>query len=204
MISVFSVFKVLYPSAPQTSSIFHINAAVAATPNPLPSPPAEQNPSEAPKASQTPASNAASFDDIKHADLSAGERFEMWTTALHAIREAPFLGHGSLYLQHLITERYGYEHNHNQYLSWLVTGGILQLSIGLLFLGIPWLVSSGLDLPDRLIITLSVSLVWGASMIFDSYFNLKFYTHYYCMLIGLLFAMVNDMLARTTKADASP
>lgn len=202
MISVFSVFKVLYPSAPHTSSTFQIGAALAATPSASSSPAGDQKPSEVPEASKTQASNATSFDDIKHADLSAGERFEMWTTALHAIREAPFLGHGSMYLQHLITERYGYEHNHNQYLSWLVTGGLLQLSLGLLFLGIPWLVSSGLDLPDRLIITLSVSLVWGVSMIFDSYFNLKFYTHYYCILIGLLYAMVNDMLAPSTKADA--
>ena len=164
----------------------------------------KQRPSTVQQASQPDIIMAASFDDFKHADLSAGERFEMWATALGAIREAPLFGHGSMYLQHLITERYGYEHNHNQYLSWLVTGGLLQLSIGLLFLAIPWLVSSGLDFSDRLVITLSVSLVWGISIIFDSYFNLKFYTHYYCMLIGLLYAIVNDMLIEERKADTTP
>ncbi|MET3615072.1 hypothetical protein ABID16_003415 [Rhizobium aquaticum] len=201
MISVFSVFQVLSSSAPQVSSHFQISAAEAAMPGVPSSYAPEQRPSSVQQASQPDIITAASFDDFKHADLSAGERFEMWATALGSIREAPLFGHGSMYLQHLITERYGYEHNHNQYLSWLVTGGLLQLSIGLLFLGIPWLISSGLEFSDRLVITLSVSLVWGISMIFDSYFNLKFYTHYYCLLIGLLYAIVNDMLIEARKAD---
>lgn len=131
---------------------------------------------------------------IMDADASIGVRLEMWKTSLQAIAEAPLFGHGSLYLQHLITQRYGFEHNHNQYLSWLVTGGVFGLAIGLLFLAIPWIVSAGLSTPDRLIITLAVSIFWGFSMMFDSYFNLKFYTHYYCLLCGLLYALVNDTL----------
>lgn len=195
MISVFSVISLLHPGSSESSSISPIGAANAATADTGSQSVSGQKQTE--NLPQQPSPSSATFDDIKHADMSAGERFEMWTTAIKSIREAPLLGHGSLYLQHLITERYGYEHNHNQYLSWLVTGGVLGLGIGLLFLSLPWFISAGLALPDRLIITLSISLVWGASMVFDSYFNLKFYTHYYCMLIGLLYAVVNDMIAKT-------
>ena len=129
-------------------------------------------------------------------DMSIGIRLEMWRTSLHSIAEAPILGHGSLYLQRLITERYGFEHNHNQYLSWLVTGGLLGLLVGLVFLSIPWIISAGLSTPDRLIMILAVSVFWGIAMLFDSFFNLKFYTHYYSLLCGVLFALVNDMLIR--------
>jgi hypothetical protein len=140
---------------------------------------------------------------LMDADMSIGLRLEMWKTSLHAIAEAPIFGHGSLYLQHLITERYGFEHNHNQYLSWLVTGGLVGLCIGLMFLFIPWIVSAGLSMPDRLIITLAVSIFWGLSMMFDSYFNLKFYTHYYCLLCGLLYALVNDTLVGKEQSEGT-
>ena len=199
MVSVFSVISVLHPGSSESSSISPIGGANVATADTASQSVSEQK--QADGAARQPPPSLATFDDIKHADMSAGERFEMWRTAIQSIREAPLLGHGSLYLQHLITERYGYEHNHNQYLSWLVTGGILGCSMGLLFLALPWFISVGLALPDRLIITLSISLVWGASMIFDSYFNLKFYTHYYCMLIGLFYAVVNDMI---TKPESQP
>lgn len=140
---------------------------------------------------------------IMDTDMSIGIRLEMWKTSLNSIAEAPIFGHGSLYLQHLITERYGFEHNHNQYLSWLVTGGVFGLAIGLLFLAIPWIVSAGLSTPDRLIITLAVSVFWGLAMMFDSYFNLKFYTHFYCLLCGLLYALVNDTLVGRAAAKGT-
>lgn len=160
-----------------------------------PAAPAATTPPPAPVASTTSA--------IMDADMSIGFRLEMWKTSLRAIAEAPVFGHGSLYLQHLITARYGFEHNHNQYLSWLVTGGIVGLSIGLVFLFIPWIVSAGLSTPDRLVITLAVSIFWGVSMMFDSYFNLKFYTHYYCLLCGLLYALVNDTLVGEKQPEST-
>jgi O-antigen ligase len=149
------------------------------------------------------AAPAATTQDqaIMDADMSIGLRLEMWKVSVQAIREAPWFGHGALYLQTLITERFHFEHNHNQYLSWLVTGGVSGLAIGLLFLAIPWFVSAGLPLHDRLIITLAVSVFWGLAMMFDSYFNLKFYTHYYCLLCGLLYALVNDMVTGSQAED---
>ncbi|MBB5045190.1 O-antigen ligase family protein [Shinella fusca] len=143
---------------------------------------------------QVAANTSTDQEPLATADQSIGHRLAMWKTSMTAIHERLVFGHGSLYLQKLITETYGYEHNHNQYLSWLVTGGLLQLALGLIFLAIPWFVSSGLSLADRLLMTMAVSLLWGFAMISDSFLNLKFYTHYYCLLCGVLYAWVNNML----------
>lgn len=131
-------------------------------------------------------------------DASIGQRLAMWEASIAAIKQSPVFGHGSLYLQKLITARYGYEHNHNQYLTWLVTGGIFQLALGLIFLAIPWFVSKGLSTADRLLLTTGVSLFWGVAMMFDSFLNLKFYTHYFCLLCGVLYALSNSMQERTS------
>jgi hypothetical protein len=131
-------------------------------------------------------------------DASIGQRLAMWEASIAAIKQSPVFGHGSLYLQKLITARYGYEHNHNQYLTWLVTGGLLHLTLGLLFIAIPWFVSRGLSTADRLLLTSGVSLFWGVAMMFDSFLNLKFYTHYFCLLCGVLYALSNSMQERTS------
>ncbi|MDH4414480.1 MAG: O-antigen ligase family protein [Rhizobium sp.] len=136
---------------------------------------------EAPSAAEVAATDAIS------------QRLAMWETSISAIKERPLFGHGSLYLQKLISATYGYEHNHNQYLTWLVTGGVLQLILGLFFLAIPWFVSKGLSFADRILITTAVSLFWGLAMMFDSFLNLKFYTHYFCLLCGVLYALSNSM-----------
>lgn len=132
-------------------------------------------------------------------DNAIGLRLAMWETSLTAIKESPFFGHGSLYLQNLIHTKYGFEHNHNQYLTWLVTGGLLQLALGLLFIAIPWFVSKGLSTPDRILLTTGVSLFWGIAMMFDSFLNLKFYTHYFCLLCGVLYALSNSIQESPTK-----
>lgn len=132
-------------------------------------------------------------EKIAGKDQSIGLRLEMWRVSISSIEERPFFGHGALYLQKLITEQFGFEHNHNQYLSWLVTGGLVGMSIGLCFLATPWLVSAGLALPERMIITIAVTVVWGGAMMFDSFFNLKFYLHYYAFLCGVLYAWFTDL-----------
>jgi hypothetical protein len=126
-------------------------------------------------------------------DEAIDHRLAMWQASVEAIVKRPLLGHGSLYLQKLIHATYGYEHNHNQYLTWLVTGGVFQLALGLFFLAIPWSVSKGLSTADRILLTTGVSLFWGMAMMFDSFLNLKFYTHYFCLLCGVLYALSNSM-----------
>ncbi|SIQ89779.1 O-Antigen ligase [Rhizobium sp. RU33A] len=132
-------------------------------------------------------------------DEAISHRLAMWETSITAIKDSPIFGHGSLYLQKLIHATYGYEHNHNQYLTWLVTGGVIQLTLGLIFLAIPWFVSKGLTAADRIMLTVGVSLFWGGAMMFDAFLNLKFYTHYLCLLSGLLYALSNSMQDEGTR-----
>ncbi|EKF57395.1 hypothetical protein QWE_21671 [Agrobacterium albertimagni AOL15] len=132
-------------------------------------------------------------------DYAIGHRLAMWKASIAAIKQSPVFGHGSLFLQKLIHSTYGYEHNHNQYLTWLVTGGVLQLTLGLIFLAIPWFVSKGLSTADRILLTTGVSLFWGMAMMFDSFLNLKFYTHYFCLLCGVLYALSNSMQDEASK-----
>lgn len=157
---------------------------------------AVQIPDNSEPAAATPSEPSQSTDITN--DDSIGLRLAMWETSIAAIKESPVFGHGSLYLQKLIHATYGFEHNHNQYLTWLVTGGLLQLVLGLVFLATPWFVSKGLSTADRLLLTTGVSLFWAIAMMFDSFLNLKFYTHYFCLLCGVLYALSNSMQERSS------
>lgn len=157
----------------------------------VPTPEAVQIPDNSEPAAATPSKPNQPTEITK--DESIGLRLAMWGTSIAAIKDSPVFGHGSLYLQKLIHATYGFEHNHNQYLTWLVTGGVLQLTLGLIFLAIPWFVSKGLSTADRLLLTTGVSLFWGVAMMFDSFLNLKFYTHYFCLLCGVVYALSNSM-----------
>lgn len=134
-----------------------------------------------------------SVDQPTLKDTSIEIRLGMWQVSLDAIYDAPWFGNGSLSLKPIIGETFGYEHNHNQYLAWLVTGGIVLLVIGLLFLSTPIMISNHLDLSNRIIIGLSITGLWGISMVFDAFFSLKFYLHYYSLILGVLFALVSNM-----------
>lgn len=137
-------------------------------------------------------------------DMSITLRLDMWIASLEAVRQAPIFGHGALSLRPIIQDRFGFEHNHNQYLTWLVTGGIVLLAFGLLFLSTPYLVSRGLAPVDRAIVTLSVTGLWGLTMMFDAFLNLDFYLHYFSMLLGFLFALTSDMAKSQSPRNESP
>lgn len=126
-------------------------------------------------------------------DGSIGLRLGMWIVSWDAIRDAPVFGHGALSLRRLIEDRFGFEHNHNQYLAWLVTGGAVFLAFGLFFLFAPVLMSKGLASVDRAVITLSITGLWGVALIFDAFLSLDFYLHYFSLLLGFLFALIADM-----------
>lgn len=167
-------------------------AEEAATTQPLPVQPEPAQIQRAPEPAVASTPETTQSTEVSKDD-AISHRLAMWKTSVEAIKESPVFGHGSLYLQKLIHATYGYEHNHNQYLTWLVTGGIFQLALGLIFLAIPWFVSKGLSTADRLLLTTGVSLFWGIAMMFDSFLNLKFYTHYFCLLCGVLHALSNSM-----------
>ncbi len=125
-------------------------------------------------------------------DVDITLRLEMWKVSLEAVRQAPIFGHGALSLKTIIQDRFGFEHNHNQYLAWLVTGGVIFLCVGIIFLVTPALISHGLSPADRVIMTIAVTGLWGVSMLFDAFLSLKIYLHYYSLLLGFLFALVQS------------
>lgn len=139
--------------------------------------------------------------EAPRSDKSIDIRIEMWRVSLDAIYESPLWGHGSLYMHKLIGEPYGFQHNHNQYLSWLVTGGLIQLLLGLVFLATPWIVSVRCSFADRILIAVAMPALWGAAMMFDSFFNLKFYMHFYCLLCGLIYAWTGRQSDNLLRVD---
>lgn len=129
------------------------------------------------------------------ADSSIRIRLEMWLISLELVKESPLLGHGALSMKALIQDEFGpaHEHNHNQFLSWAVSGGLILLLLGLAFLLIPAWISAGLTFNDKIILILAVSVFWGISQVFDSFFNQKFFLHYFAILLGFLFALSRDL-----------
>ncbi len=119
-------------------------------------------------------------------------RLNMWSASIEAVSRAPLFGHGALSLRPIIEDKFGFEHNHNQYLAWLVTGGVVFLTVGLLFLSTPVLISKSLAPADKAVVVLSVTGLWGVAMIFDAFLNLDFYLHYFSLLLGFLFALITD------------
>lgn len=117
--------------------------------------------SHAAAVSTTTTATAASNTAALSSDMSITLRLDMWIASLEAVRQAPLFGHGALSLRPIIEDRFHFEYNHNQYLAWLVTGGVVFLVIGLLFLSTPVLVSNGLSPVDRVVIILSVTGALG-------------------------------------------
>ena len=75
------------------------------------------------------------FADGAPQDSSSNHRFVMWSKAIELIKQSPMFGYGTFNERPLIDHNNWY--SHNQYLSWLVSGGIVGLLLGLsaLFFG---------------------------------------------------------------------
>lgn len=90
-------------------------------------------------------------------------RLALWVNAIEAIKERPFIGYGVTNERAVITERAGVESkfaSHNQYLSWLLWGGIPTLLSGLVLFAI--VASGGLSVTSVL-----VALSWALSFVTD-------------------------------------
>ena len=65
-------------------------------------------------------------------DSSSLQRFELWARAADLIWHKPIFGYGSFNEKSLLDYKYWYAHN--QYLSWLISGGTIGLLLGCLAL----------------------------------------------------------------------
>jgi O-antigen ligase len=97
------------------------------------------------------------------ADRSIQIRLEMWLISIDLIREKPVIGYGILASQSVIQSFFGqvHEHSHNQYLSWMLSGGFILLILGFYFLTAPVWISKNVVMDDRLIIILATSFFLG-------------------------------------------
>ena len=76
-------------------------------------------------------------------------------------------------------------HLHNNYLSWLIWGGVLTIISGLLWLFAPTIILARQKGFYSIIPCLMISVLWSVSLLFDSFFSWKNFTYVYLILICL-------------------
>lgn len=92
----------------------------------------------------------------------------------------------------------GHMHLHNNYLSWLIWGGLITLSSGLIWLFAPVvLIKKSHDFTIA-IPCLMIALLWSVSLLFDSFFSWKNFTYVYIALICLGY-----QISRTSDSAAT-
>ena len=123
------------------------------------------------------------------ADASISLRLEMWSAAFHAFLQHPIFGNGLKSEFLFISAPFGFEHAHNQFLSWLANGGVIFLTLGLLFLASPVQFSRSSVKANDALVLLATSVLWGGSMLFDSFLSMDFFLHFYMLLVALVFAL---------------
>jgi hypothetical protein len=148
-----------------------------------------------------PALQPSSEEHASTSDVAVSERFDMWAASIEPILQSPIIGNGALSLKPIIQEPFGYEHNHNQYLAWLVTGGMIFLTLGILFISTPLIMAKNLKPSNKSIAFLAVTGLWAISMIFDAFLSLDFYLHYFSLLLGFLFALFKNMISMSNSSS---
>jgi hypothetical protein len=96
---------------------------------------------------------------------AGGSRAVLWQVAYSAIFEKPFFGYGfssetKLIAEHLASS--GHLHFHNQYLSWLIWGGVISLLSGLALIFSPFFVFR------NKVAALFFTMSWGLILFTDS------------------------------------
>lgn len=134
---------------------------------------------------------AQSVDSVSAADRSANLRLIMWRTAIDYIQTAPLFGHG------IGAERLAgaldHVHVHNMYLSWLIWGGILSLTSGLLFLFsiLPSAIGQKRN-PTQATLIASMPIFFSLSMLFDSFLVWSNFNYAFIAFIMLGFAVLTE------------
>ena len=117
---------------------------------------------------------------------STGVRLSFAYQGMVALQDNLVFGLGAHVEPYLATEVLnGHMHLHNNYLSWLIWGGLITLSSGLIWLFAPVvLIKKSHDFTIA-IPCLMTALLWSVSLLFDSFFSWKNFTYVYIALICL-------------------
>ena len=79
----------------------------------------------------------------------------------------------------------GHMHLHNNYLSWLIWGGLITLTSGIIWISTPMVLINKSFKFTNAIPCLMTALLWSVSLLFDSFFSWKNFTYVYIALICL-------------------
>ena len=123
-------------------------------------------------------------------DLSTSYRFQFLQKGVASLNGNFFAGLGA-YVEPILAQSIfdgsDHLHLHNNYLSWLVWGGITTLLSGLIWL-FAYVISFGTTTKLRTAIPyIMLALFWTASLLFDSFFSWKNYTYVYLLLSCLAY-----------------
>ena len=120
-------------------------------------------------------------------DASISLRLQFWNLGWESFMASPWLGHGIFVEPVLLSDEFGFTHVHNQYLSWLLWGGVPMLVLGLGFVfALVFFVRRAAKF-DALAIVLATSAMLAISLATDSFLRFDVYIamHILMSLIGV-------------------
>ena len=119
---------------------------------------------------------------------SEGQRFVLWLTALEQWKHQKLMGYGNSNEKSVLgLSGTGQPHAHSQMLSWLVSGGVLLLISGLVF------VSSSIVRSENIILALLSLLPIAVSQLTDSLLNL------HPMIVSISVALPSALMLRRSR-----
>lgn len=130
------------------------------------------------------------IDQVKAIGMpgSEGQRFVLWLTALQQWKHQKLIGYGNSNEKSVLgLSGTGQPHAHSQMLSWLVSGGILLLISGLVF------VSSSIFRSENIILALLSLLPIAVSQLTDSLLNL------HPMIVSISVALPSALMLRRSR-----
>ena len=130
-------------------------------------------------------------NNIALAETSDGNtsiRLQMLQKGLIELEGHLFTGRG-VYMEPYIAREVlgGHKHLHNNYVSWLIWGGIFVLISGLIWLISPVILISQQGGLNNTVFPLMIASLWSVSLLFDSFFAWNGFTYTYVILICLAY-----------------
>jgi len=127
-----------------------------------------------------------SIDIANSQDISTAYRLAFLRQGLEALKGHVALGRGAYMEPHVVHSfTRDHKHLHNNYLSWMIWGGLLTMVSGLIWLAAPTVVHQLKSNKEQSIAALLLAVLWAVSLLFDSFLTWKnfnaFYILYACL-----------------------
>ena len=144
-------------------------------------------------------SNAAKISDAF--DMSTSHRLQFLARGISALEGKFLFGLGTNVEAHLaqtaIDGSWHY-HLHNNYLSWLIWGGFIMLSSGLIWLFAPAVLIAKNSNVRVFLPCAMIAIFWSTNLLFDSFFTWKNFTFVYIALVCLAYQISKSNVKTAT------